>query len=174
MKSIFSLFLAIIFYSCGSVQYFIVRHAEKETPAPGSTMTTTGDPSLSPAGKVRAIELREELKDDDIRFIFSTNTIRTISTAQPLNNLRGGTHIELYNSSKDSLEFFIQKLKTIRKGNSLIVGHSNTVDDIVNKLCGSVQVPSDLKDSEYDNLFIVTRKGKNYVFSKKTYGTPTE
>ena len=174
MKSIFPLFLAIIFYSCGSVKYFIVRHAEKETPAPGSTMTTTGDPFLSPAGKVRAIELREELKDDDIRFIFSTNTIRTISTAQPLNNLRGATHIELYNSSKDSLEYFIQKLKAIRKGNSLIVGHSNTVDDIVNKLCGSVEVTSDLKDSEYDNLFIVTRKGKNYLFSKKTYGTPTE
>src|SRR5688572_9970146 len=174
MKSILFLFIAIIFCSCGSVKYFIVRHAEKESPAPGSTMTTTGDPSLSAAGKARAIELMEELKDDNIIFIFSTNTTRTISTAQPLNNLRGATHIELYSSSKDSLDHFIQKLKAIRKGNSLIVGHSNTVDDIVNKLCGTVQVTSDLKDSDYDNLFIVTRKGKNYAFTRKTYGTPTE
>ena len=174
MKSILILFIAMIFCSCGSVKYFIVRHAEKESPAMGSTMNTTGDPSLSSAGKARAIELMEELKDDNIIYIFSTNTIRTISTAQPLNNLRGATHIELYSSSKDSLDGFIQKLKAISKGNSLVVGHSNTVDDIVNKLCGTVQVPSDLKDSDYDNLFIVTRKGKNYAFSRKTYGTPTE
>jgi len=174
MKSIFFLFLVIAFCSCGSVKYFIVRHAEKESPAAGSTMVTTGDPSLSPAGKARAIELREELKDDNISYIFSTNTIRTISTAQPLNNLRLATHIELYSSSRDSLDYFIQKLKSIRKGNSLIVGHSNTVDDIVNKLCGSIQVPSDLKETEYDNLFIVTKKGKKYEFTKKTYGTSTE
>ena len=172
MKSIIFLFLAIGFCSCGSVKYFIVRHAEKESP--GSTMSTTGDPALSAAGKARAIELMEELKDDNIIYIFSTNTTRTTSTAQPLNNLRGATHIELYSSSKDSLDNFIQKIKTIRKGNSLIVGHSNTVDDIVNKLCGTVQVTSDLKDSYYDNLFIVTRKGNNYAFTRKTYGTPTE
>jgi len=174
MKSILFLFIAMIFCSCGSVKYFIVRHAEKESPPMGSTMSTTGDPPLSSAGKARAIELMEELKDDNIIYIFSTNTIRTISTAQPLNNLRGETHIELYSSSKDSLDNFIQRLKAIPKGNSLIVGHSNTVDDIVNKLCGAVHVPSDLKDSDYDNLFIVTRKGKNYTFTRKTYGTPTE
>ena len=174
MKSILFLFITMIFCSCGSVKYFIVRHAEKESPAMGNTMTTTGDPALSAAGKARAIELMEELKDDNVIYIFSTQTIRTISTAQPLYNLRGATYIELYSSSKDSLDNFIQRLKSIRKGNSLIVGHSNTVDDIVNKLCGNVQVLSDLKDSDYDNLFIVTRKGKNYEFIRRTYGTPTE
>ena len=174
MKSIFFLAIALAFCSCGSVKYFIVRHAEKESPTTGNTMSTTGDPALSAAGKASAIELMDELKDDNIIYIFSTNTTRTISTAQPLNNLRGATHIELYSSSKDSLDNFIQKIKTIRKGNSLIVGHSNTVDEIVNKLCGTVQVTSDLKDSDYDNLFIVTKKGKNYEFTKKIYGTPTE
>lgn len=173
MRILFLFFLLIYFSSCVSVKYFIVRHAEKEVPSAGTVMTTPGDPPLSAAGKVRAIELREELKTQNIRYIFSTNTIRTISTAQPLNNLRGATHIELYNT-KDSLDYLIQKLKAIKKGNSLIVGHSNTVDDIVNKLCGSIQIPSDLKDSEYDNLFIVTRKGSKYVFTRKKYGTPTE
>lgn len=172
MKFILFLLL-LIFSSCGTVKYYIVRHAEKEVPAAGSTMITTGDPALSPAGRARAVELREELKDENIRYIFSTNTIRTVSTARPLHELLG-IKIELYNSSKDSLDNFIQKIKSIKKGNILVVGHSNTVDDIVNKLCGSVQVSADLKEPEYDNLFIVTRKGKNYTFTRKKFGTPTE
>ena len=163
--------LLAIFSSCGSVKYYIVRHAEKEAASAGTVMNTPNDPPLSAAGKVRAIELREELKAKGIMYIFSTNTLRTISTAQPLNELRG-TKIELYNS-KDSLDYFIQKLKAIKKGNSLIIGHSNTVDDIVNKLCGEIKIPNDLPDSEYDNLYIVTKKGKKMKFENKTYGTPT-
>lgn len=171
MRFLFFIVLVSIFSSCSSVKYFIVRHAEKEVITPGGNMNAS-DPSLSPAGKVRAIELREELKDDNIRYIYSTNLIRTISTAQPLNELRGATQIELYDPRQpDSL---INKLKSIRKGNVLIVGHSNTVDDIVNKLVGTVHVPGDLKDSEYDNLYIVTRRGKNYTFMHRTYGTLTE
>jgi len=162
----------IIFSSCGSVKYYIVRHAEKETASTGTTMSTPNDPPLSAAGRVRAIELRETLKGKGIQYIFSTNTTRTISTAQPFNELRGATKIEIYNT-KDSLDQFIQKLKEIKKGNSLIVGHSNTVDDIVNKLCGEIKIPKDLPDSEYDNLYIVTKKGKRMKFENKTYGTPT-
>ena len=164
--------LLIIFASCSSVKYYVVRHAEKETASPGTTMSTPNDPPLSAAGRVRAIELREALRTKRIAYIFSTNTIRTVSTAQPLNELRGATDIQLYNT-RDSLDFLIQQLKSIRKGNSLIVGHSNTVDDIVNKLCGETKVPGDLPDSEYDNLYIITKKGNRYKFENKTYGTPT-
>ena len=164
--------LIIAFSSCSPVKYYIVRHAEKETASPGITMSTPNDPPLSAAGRIRAIELRETLRTKGIGYIFSTNTIRTISTAQPLNELRGATKIELYNT-KDSLDFLIQKLKEIKSGNSLIVGHSNTVDDIVNKLCGEIRIPNDLPDSEYDNLYIVTKKGKGMKFENKTYGTPT-
>ncbi len=140
MPRILLCLLVVIFSSCGSVKYYIVRHAEKETAAAGTTMSTPNDPPLSAAGRVRAIELREALKGKGIRYIFSTNTIRTISTAQPFNELRGATKIELYNT-RDSLDHLIQKLKEIKKGNSLIVGHSNTVDDIVNKLCGEIKIP---------------------------------
>ncbi|HJS56310.1 MAG TPA: histidine phosphatase family protein [Chitinophagaceae bacterium] len=167
------LFLSpVIFSSCSSVKYYVVRHAEKETASTGATMNTPDDPPLSAAGRVRAIELREVLKSKGIDYIFSTNTIRTLSTAQPLNELRGATTIELYNT-RDSLDYLIEKLKGVNKGNSLIVGHSNTVDDIVNKLCGEIKVPGDLPDSEYDNLYIVTKKGKSMKFENKTYGTPT-
>jgi|SRR5688500_7691987 len=172
MPGIILCVLIVIFSSCGSVKYYIVRHTEKETASAGTTMSTPNDPPLSAAGRARAIELREALTGKGIRYIFSTNTIRTISTAQPLDELRGATKIELYNT-RDSLDHLIQKLKEIKKGNSLIVGHSNTVDDIVNKLCGETKVPGDLPDSEYDNLYIVTKKGRQLKFENKTYGTPT-
>jgi len=172
MRLIYLFFLLVFASSCSSVKYFVVRHAEKETPSAGVVMNTPNDPPLSVAGKVRAIELGQELKGQNIHYIFSTNTIRTTSTARPLSELRGNIPIELYNT-RDSLDFLIQKLKAIKNGNSLIVGHSNTVDDIVNKLCGEIKVPKDLPDSEYDNLYIVTKKGKKTKFENKTYGTPT-
>lgn len=158
--------------SCGTVKYFVVRHAEKESVEEGSASMSSTDPRLSPAGRVRAIELREELKDDNINHIFSTSYVRNVSTARPLSELRGNLPIQIYHPrSHDSL---VSVLRNIRKGNVLVVGHSNTVDDIVNKLMNGVHVQGDLKDSEYDNLYIITRKGRSYRFSQKQFGTATE
>lgn len=172
MKKMIWPLLMTILSSCGSVKYYIVRHAEKAVPSEGTAMNTPNDPPLSVEGRARAIELRERLKGRNIRYIFSTNTIRTIATAQPMNELRGATHIELYNS-RDSLDYFIEKLRSIKGGNCLIVGHSNTVDDIVNKLCGRTVIPGDLPDTEYDNLYILTKRRISYKFETRTYGAPT-
>ena len=171
-KTIFGLIFLIIFSSCTSVKYYIVRHAEKQAASTGTVMNTPDDPPLSAAGRMRAIELREVLKNKGIHYIYSTNTIRTISTAQPLEELQGDTRVDIYNT-KDSLDFFINRIKQIQKGNVLVVGHSNTVDDIVNKLVGETKVPKDLPESEYDNLYIVTKKGNRFKFENKTYGTET-
>lgn len=155
--------------ACGNTIY-IVRHAEKEPVPAGASQMMASDPPLSEAGKVRSYALREKLSHENVRYIFSTNTIRTLSTAQPLNEMLGSTHIELYSSKKDSMDLFISKLKSIRKGNILVVGHSNTIDDIANKLCGKTVVPGDLDEKEYSNLFVVKRKGSKYYFLRKSYG----
>ena len=82
--------------------------------------------------------------------------------------LRGVTQIELYNSQEIRSTILFKNLKQLRKEMSLIVGHSNTVDDIVNKLCGRTKSSRDLKDSEYDNLlYCIQEKGNNYKFEKK-------
>jgi len=60
-------------------------------------------------------------------------------------------------------------LKALKK-NTLIVGHSNTVDDIVNGLTGSRAVPGDLQDSEYNNLFVIRVLRKKVSFERKKYG----
>ena len=83
MRLVYLPFLLFFVSSCTSVKYYVVRHAEKEVPSAGTVMSTPNDPPLSAAGKVRAIELGEELKDKNILFIFSTNTIRTVRSGAP-------------------------------------------------------------------------------------------
>lgn len=144
--------------------YYIVRHAEKVTPTQGSNMMTN-DPPLSDAGKARAQALKELLKDKKIGYIYSTNTIRTRTTAEPLSQV-SGVAIQIYGPKPDSL--FIQQLKALNK-NVLVIGHSNTVDDIVNMLCNKQKLPGDLPDSAYDNLFIVTKKNGRMEFEQKKF-----
>jgi broad specificity phosphatase PhoE len=159
--------------SCSSNRYFVVRHGEKAIVTKDSAGFTPANPPLSEAGQVRAFVLRDELKNKNIRNIFSTNFSRTITTAKPLSEQEGKLPIQLYSPSKDSLNAFIEKLLAIKIGNVLVVGHSNTVDDIVNKLSGGIKIAADLKDNEYDNLYIITRKGKKMVFTQRKYGYPS-
>ena len=136
----------------------------------GASQMMTSNPPLSEAGKVRAFALREKLRHEHVRYIFSTNTTRTLSTAQPLNEMLGKTRIEIYSSKKDSIDLFISQLRSIKKGNILVVGHSNTIDDIANKLCVETVVPGDLDEKEYSNLFVLKRKGGRYKFRREVYG----
>jgi broad specificity phosphatase PhoE len=166
MKSVLSVLLASFLLTACSHTYYVVRHAEKASAGGGTTMSSPNNPPLSAPGEQRAQALRETLKDSKIEYIFSTNTTRTMTTAEPLRNLKGLT-TENYGPMPDSA--FIQKLKGLKK-NVLIVGHSNTVDDIVNGLTGTKTIPGDLQDSEYSNLFVVTYKGKKVRFERRTYG----
>ncbi len=155
--------ISLAFCSCGH-SYYIVRHAEKAT----AEANMSSDVPLTDKGKERAEALKDILKDEKIAYIFSTNTIRTKSTAQPTANYFN-LPTETYNPRPDSA--FISLLKS-KKKNTLIVGHSNTVDDIVNKLCGETKIAGDLPETEYDNLFVVKKKGKKMVFLEKKYGKP--
>ncbi|MBS1621453.1 MAG: histidine phosphatase family protein [Bacteroidetes bacterium] len=164
MKYAALLFL-VVFISC-SHTYYIVRHAEK---APASSEMMSSDMPLSDAGKERASALKELMKNKKIHYVFSTNFIRTRSTVEPT---AGYFHLqtEMYGPVPDP--GFISKMKSLRK-NVLISGHSNTIDDVVNMLCGKTEVPGDLPESEYDNLFIVKKVGKRFVFIREKYGAPS-
>ena len=56
-------------------------------------------------------------------------------------------------SSKD-LPGLIQKVRTA-SGNVLVVGHSNTVPAVIKEL--GVAEPVSIAETEYDNLFVVTK-----------------
>lgn len=157
------------FLTACSHTYYVVRHAEKATPSPGVTMSTPNDPPLSSAGQQRAEALKEALKSKGITAIYATNTTRAVATAEPLRKSLS-LLIQHYGPKPDSA--FIQQLKAQQK-NVLIVGHSNTVDEIVNGLCNRKVVSGDLADSEYNHLFSVTYKrflSKKIVFEDRNYG----
>jgi len=165
MKSLIWLFFSSILLTSCARTYYVVRHAEKASQGPNMT----SDVPLSDAGQQRALALREVLKDKKIDSIFSTNTIRTRSTAQATADLFKTT-ITNYGPMPNAE--FIARLKAIKK-NTLVVGHSNTVDDIVNGLTGQKSVPGDLADSQYDNLYVIKIKGKKAKFENKKYGVTT-
>ncbi len=150
----------LLFSSCKSYIY-VVRHAEKATP-----MGNNNDVPLTPAGEERARALLDSLKHKKIEAVYSTNTIRTKSTAKPTADYFH-LAIQTYPNMPDSN--FISTLRHLHK-NALVIGHSNTVDDIVNRVCDAILIPGDLKDSEYDNLFMIERKGKRFMLLKRKYG----
>ncbi|MBC7829588.1 MAG: histidine phosphatase family protein [Chitinophagaceae bacterium] len=167
MQKFTSLLIVAVFLTSCSHTYYIARHAEKAVPSAGNTMSTPDDPPLSDAGTRRAETIREVLKDKNIRHIYSTNTKRTRLTAEPLSKA-AGIEIQTYGPRPDST--FILILKKTKK-NTLIIGHSNTVDELVNGLTNEKNL-SDLADSEYDNLFIVHYKrlfGMKIKYERKKY-----
>jgi broad specificity phosphatase PhoE len=126
---------------------FVVRHAERADQ--GMTAAPGADPDLSDAGRSRAMSLWEILRDARITTIFVTEFKRTQRTAEPL-----ATMLRLQPtvvSSKDTAGL-VQRVKAAT-GNVLVVGHSNTIPDIIKAIAGE-----DVKigDSDYDNLFVVT------------------
>jgi broad specificity phosphatase PhoE len=166
------LLLAVFLFSCSNTIY-VVRHAEKANAGiDAATMQKTTDVPLTVEGEERALLLKQMLGSKNVKHIYSTNTLRTISTARPLKEMYLGMPIHIYSSKPDSMDAFISTIKNIRKGDVLIVGHSNTIDDIANKLAGKTVVPGDLKDNEFDNLYIFKRKGSRYGFRNDKYGAP--
>jgi broad specificity phosphatase PhoE len=165
--SIVPLIVLLWFFSSCSHTYYVVRHAEKAVAGEGPVMNTPNDPPLSAAGMQRAEALKTVLHNKRIRYIYSTNTIRTRSTAQPISEYTG-VPIQTYGPGPDSA--FIRQLKKLKK-NTLIVGHSNTIDDIANALAGETKVEGDLPESVYDQLFIIhyRKGGKKILFERVNY-----
>jgi len=129
---------------------FVVRHAERADGGAANGMMGN-DPDLSEAGRARAESLAAVLKDAGITAIYTTKFRRTQQTAAPLAKALGLTPATI--SSRDTAGL-LEKIKAAA-GNVLVVGHSNTVPEVVKGL--GVTVPVTVGDAEYDNLFIVRR-----------------
>ena len=124
---------------------FLVRHAERAATS-GRVPSDTG---LSPEGRARAEDLAQALEEAGITAIYTTEYKRTKETAAPAAKSLG-IRAEVIQS--DDLRTLIPKLKAAR-GNVLVVGHSNTLPQIINALGISPRVT--VAESDYDNLFLV-------------------
>jgi broad specificity phosphatase PhoE len=151
MKRFFlSLLLIGLFASAAAAQptIFIVRHAEK-------AMSMDRDPDLSEVGRLRALSLAKTLRDAGITAIYVTDLKRTQQTAAPLAKALGIKPAILPPNDVAALS---SKLRDIRAGNVLVVGHSDTVPKLINAL--GITASISLNDTDYDNLFVVLLEEK--------------
>ena len=133
---------------------FLVRHAERADAAPpaGGTMTAPStDPPLSTAGHERAAHLATMLRSANVKYIFATEFLRTRQTAAPLAQAR---HLETVSIPGNEPDALITELRGL-KGSIVIVGHSNSVPDILKRL--GVKEEITIAETEFDNLFVIVR-----------------
>ncbi len=140
---------------------YIVRHAEKKN--------NSANTPLSDAGESRAKELARVLGDEGIDVVFVTNFTRTQQTGKPVAAAAGVT-LEEYPAL--NIQFVVDAILADHIGDRvLVVGHSNTVDDIAAGL-GATGL-SDLDEDQFDRLFVVHRFANHAHLDQLRYGAAT-
>ena len=126
----------------------VVRHAER---AGGMG----ADVGISDAGRCRAEVLAKMLADAGVNRIYTSEVMRTKQTAEPLARKLNIQPTVI--PAKDIAALVEQLKQGPADGVSLVVGHSNTVPDIIQRLGGGAV--SAIADGEYDRMFVVTFTG---------------
>jgi 2,3-bisphosphoglycerate-dependent phosphoglycerate mutase len=143
-------------YAADDTVLFVVRHAEREN--------NNDNTPLSAAGKKRADQLAQTLEHLRVNAIFHTDKLRSKQTASPSAQKLNITPT-LYT---DPDQTWIDGLISSQKGKRvLIVGHSDTVHEIVGRLIGK-QVPQ--IGDHYDNLFVVVISDQDKSMVRLKYG----
>lgn len=133
----------------GVTTVVIVRHAEKAQDDPK-------DPSLNEAGRARAEALASALDSAGVGAVYSTQYKRNVQTAEPLAKRLGlaVTQKPIGGDTAAHSKEMAREVLAREKGKTvLVVGHSNTVPDLVKAFSGSTVEP--LTEADYDRIFIV-------------------
>ena len=148
--------LAWFFESQATTTIIFVRHAEK-------ALEPADDPALSEAGRRRAEELARQLVDADVvagvDAIFATQYRRTRETGQIVavahkEKLDKDLTVNTYDAS--DTETVLEEILRQYKGKIiLVVGHSNTLPQLIANLGASKKVPP-IAEAEYDNIYIIS------------------
>ena len=129
----------------------LLRHAEKQAGA-------IDDAPLTPQGEQRAARLAQMFGDADrfgrVQRIYVTDTRRTQQTAAGLAQRLDLEPVVV--EAKSSISDLAHRvLRENRGGVALVVGHSNTVPELVAELADTDRVPP-IGDEEFDTLYVVT------------------
>ena len=158
--------LTLIFIICFSVANFaqkgndslpkitkliLVRHAEKKD--------ASTDTELSEKGKLRAQRLSYMFADVKIDILYSTPYNRTKQTLAFVATEKG-LKIETYNPN--DIAFSTTLLENNLGKTALIVGHSNTIPNLVNFLIGENKY-TQLEENEFGKIWVLTFIDKNLV-----------
>ena len=123
------------------VTVILSRHAEKAATPPK-------DPPLTEAGKKRAELLASMLADSGVDAIYVTEYQRTQQTAAPL-----AERVHVKPTVISDMQQLIAAIRARKNGVVVVVGHSNTLPEIIAALGGPTVK---IADPEYNNLFVLT------------------
>ena len=144
--------LAWFFELQATTTVIFVRHAEKSA-------LPAEDPGLSDAGQRRASALARQLVDADVvpgagvDAVYSTSFRRTVETAKPVAD---ALNLPLLIYDAADTETIVDAIVKRHKGKIiLVVGHSNTVPEMIANMGASKNVPA-IAENEYDNIYLVT------------------
>ena len=139
---ILSIPLLLVTYANPVPVVFIVRHAEKAS-------TGGNDPDLSLQGQKRADALAHILKDSQITSVFVTEFKRTQETAAPTAR---AAHVSPIVAPANDIGALVEKLHALN-GNALVVGHGNTIPDLLKAL--GIATPVSIPEDDYTEIFAV-------------------
>ncbi len=130
---------------------YLVRHGEKEAGK---------DPALTAQGQARAKNIAGLLHRAGIAAVFSSDTVRTRQTALPMAQL-AGVAVQLYDAGKPAE--LVTRVKALTGGSVLVVGHSNTLAELVSLLGGTPGAA--IADDEYDRVYQLSRGADGKVMT---------
>jgi broad specificity phosphatase PhoE len=153
----------------GATLVVVVRHTERSSDDPA-------DPSLSASGRDRADELRRVLGGSDVAAIYVTQYRRTRDAGAPLAAALGieptVRPIDASNAATYSSDLAREILRLHAGRSVVVIGHSNTVPEMVEALGGGKIEP--IPESEYDRMYvIVIDQGDRVRLVAPSCGAPT-
>ena len=122
---------------------YLVRHGEKEAGQ---------DPALTSQGQQRAKNIASLLRRAGVKQVFSSQTLRTMQTAQAMAQV-AGVEVIAYDASKP--QALVARVHAIDGGAVLVVGHSDTLSELVRLFGGAPG--ADIGDLEFDRVYQLTR-----------------
>jgi 2,3-bisphosphoglycerate-dependent phosphoglycerate mutase len=147
----FALFAAWVWLTAGSTTVIVIRHAEKDL------SVSVADPPLTRAGEARAGRLAQMFGDakalGHVDAIYVSPALRNRLTAAPL-AARLGINVTVA-AADDPRGLARRVLREHGGGRVLIVGHSDTVPQIVAALSGNSKIP-EIDAQEYGIMYIIT------------------
>lgn len=164
IAAIMILLFSITSFSQNTTTFILLRHAEKAD--------ASKDTNLSTDGYARAEELKKTLAPVNVNAIYSTPYNRTKQTVTPMAKAKGIAITE-YPANKP-YEEFVKELMAAHQGQTVvIVGHSNTIPEILKALTKNTFNVT-INENQFDNLFVVSlNEGKAAEIAPMKYGKPT-
>jgi broad specificity phosphatase PhoE len=145
---------ALARFATGQQAIILVRHAEKATDS-----NEPGVP-LSESGRSRAARLAQLLAGAGVTAIYATDTIRARQTAEPLARalkLEVRTYSPRDAAGKLAPRLLLDRVrKDDASGTVLVVGHQNTVPDLLAALGYAEKI--EIGEKQFDELFVVVPK----------------